>query len=107
MGAHPWFYFVPYDKDVTKAMEALRLREFQAGRYNPVERFVRFPIDPRHAPGAKHPSIMAARQDAGANGTRSILDIERIGAKPGFGTASPLDDDELMEMFSTLKPTRA
>ena len=35
MGAHPWFYVVPYQSDIRKAMLELREREFRAGRYNP------------------------------------------------------------------------
>jgi hypothetical protein len=61
MGAHPWFYFIPYEEDITKGLETLREREFKAGRYNPSEPFPRFPVDPRHVPGSKHSSIEAAR----------------------------------------------
>jgi hypothetical protein len=39
MGGHPWWYLVPYEKDVAKSLEALRQREFKAGRYNPAEDF--------------------------------------------------------------------
>ena len=34
MGGEPWFYFVAYQKDINSALQALRRREFQAGRYN-------------------------------------------------------------------------
>ena len=39
MGGHPWFYCVPYEKDLAKCLEKLRWREFAAGRYNPAEAF--------------------------------------------------------------------
>jgi hypothetical protein len=107
MGAHPWFYFIPYEQDITKGLETLREREFKAGRYNPSEPFPRFPVDPRHVPGSKHSSLEAARAAADASGTRSILDMTRISAKPDFGTVAPLDEAELMDLFATLKPTRA
>jgi hypothetical protein len=106
MGAHAWFYFVPFESDLTKSLEALRQREFKAGRYAPSESFPRFPADPRRQPGAKHASIEAARAAAGASGTRSILDMTRISAKPDFGAVTPLDADELLELFGTTKPTR-
>ena len=32
MGAHPWYYSVPYVEDVAGAFSALREREFHAGR---------------------------------------------------------------------------
>ena len=106
MGAHAWFYFVPYEKDLTKSLETLREREFKAGRYTPVERFPRFPVDPGHLPGSKHSSIEAARAAAGASGTRSILDMTRISAKPDFGAVTPLDDADLLEYFGTPHPSR-
>lgn len=44
MGGHPWWYLVPYEKDVAKSLGTLRQQEFEAGRYNPAEDFPRFPI---------------------------------------------------------------
>ena len=35
VGAHPYFYFTPYQKDIHAALQALREREFKAGRYDP------------------------------------------------------------------------
>ena len=105
MGAHPWWYLVPYEKDVAKSLEVLQRRELKAGRYNPVEPFPRFPIDVRHEPGGKHPSAEAARAAASASGTRSILDMTRVSAKPDFGAVGPLDETELMDLFCTTKPS--
>jgi hypothetical protein len=105
MGAQAWFYFVPYESDLTKSLDALRRREFQAGRYTPVQGFPRFPADPQHRPGAQHASIEAARAAAGASGTRSILDMTRISARPDFGAVTPLGDDELLDLFGTARPT--
>jgi hypothetical protein len=101
MGAHPWRYLVPYDPDLGKALAELREREFIAGRYNPAEPFPGFPADPLHAPGAKHRTIDMARQAAGASGTRSILDMLRTSAKPGPGAVTPLDENDLTDVFST------
>jgi hypothetical protein len=107
VGAHPWFYFVPYEPDVAKCLEDLQQRELAAGRYNPVEPFPRFPVDLQRAPGGKHPSIEAARAAAGASGTRSILDVTRIGAAPDFAAVAPLAKAELTELFGTARPTAA
>jgi hypothetical protein len=107
MGGEAWWYFVPYEKDIAKSLEALRQREFKAGRYNPAEPFPRFPVDPRHAPGCKHSSIDEARDDADADGTRSILDVSRITARPDYDAVAPLHDDKLVEFFGTTKPTAA
>ncbi|HUE64962.1 MAG TPA: hypothetical protein VMO78_11360 [Rhizomicrobium sp.] len=105
MGGHPWWYLVPFEKDVQTSLDALRQREFKAGRYNPAEPFPNFPVDPNHAPGCKHASIDEAREDSDADGTRSILDVSRLSAKPDYDAVAPLDDDELMEFFGTTKPT--
>ena len=36
MGGHPYWYTVDYQEDISAALNALRKREFVAGRYNPV-----------------------------------------------------------------------
>jgi hypothetical protein len=105
MGGHPWWYLVPYEKDVANSLEALRQREFKAGRYNPAEDFPRFPVDLGHAPGCQHTSIDEAREDSDADGTRSILDVSRVAAKPDFDAVAPVDEDELVEFFGTTRPT--
>jgi len=49
MGAEPCYYFVPYRQDVAAALDALRKRESQAGRYNPAMPFPSrcFPLGPQ------------------------------------------------------------
>ena len=105
MGGHPWWYLVPFESDAANSLEALRQREFKAGRYHPAEDFPKFPVDLNHAPGCKHSSIDEAREDADADGTRSILDVSGIGNEPDFDVVAPLDDDALMEFFGTTKPS--
>jgi hypothetical protein len=106
MGAHPYWYFTPYDPDIDAALQRLRRQEFKAGRYNPVMRYIEFPIDPAApAPGPQHPSIDQARAAADAEGTRSILDIDAVGDAPDFGIAAPLDDEALEDLFETTEPT--
>jgi hypothetical protein len=41
MGGDPYWYAVPYQQDTDKALQELRQREFDAGRYNgaPTELF--------------------------------------------------------------------
>ena len=71
MGGESWFYFVPYQADIDSALQALRRREFQAGRYNPVMPLPDFPVDAGvPGPGAQHDSIEEAITDADADGTR-------------------------------------
>jgi hypothetical protein len=108
MGGHPWFYFVPYESDIDAALQRLRQREFQAGRYNPVIDFPEFPVGPDSpAPGAQHADIEEAFEDADADGTRSILDMMRVADEPDFCAVTPLPETELIELFGTARPTHA
>jgi hypothetical protein len=107
MGGHPWFYFVEYQPDVDGALQELRRREFEAGRYNPAVWFPQFPVDSSApSPGAQHSSIDEAMEDADADGTRSILDMERVSDTPDYGAVSPMPADEILELFGTDKPSR-
>lgn len=107
MGAHEWYYFVAYHSDIQQALDALRKREFQAGRYNPVVQFPEFPISgDSPGPGAKHVSIEAAIDASDADGTRSILDMNRVGTVPDYGVIVPLARDTMLELYGTEKPTK-
>lgn len=107
MGAHPYFYFVDYVPDLNAALQALREREFRAGRYYPVMRFPSVSTDSSSpAPGPSHRSIEAAVDAAAENGTRSILDLVRVSSSPDYRVAVILSDDELIRLFGTLYPTR-
>ena len=107
MGGEPWFYFVPYQADINSALQSLRRREFQAGRYNPATPFLEFPVDAATpGRGAQHASIEEAIDDADADGTRSILDMERVSTTADYGAVTPLSDEALIDLFGTTKPTR-
>ncbi len=56
--------------------------------------------------GARYPSIEAAVDDAGEDGTHSILDITRTGSSRGPGVAVPLSPTVLVEVFGTPTPSR-
>ena len=106
MGGHPWFYFVEHQPDVSGALHDLRQREFRAGRYNPVIDFPDFPVDVSSpSPGAQHATIEDAMEDADADGTRSILDMERISDTPDYGAVTPLSKETLFDLFGTYQPT--
>ena len=93
MGAEAWSYFVPYDEDVQRALDQLKEREFRAGRFNG-----------NHA----HPATIEEAREAGdADGTRSILDMDRIGDEPDFGVVVPLSPEKLRDLFGTDQPTRS
>jgi hypothetical protein len=107
MGAEPYWYFVKYQPNIEKALANLRQREFRAGRYSPVLKELKFPPGPNSlAPGAKHRTIRQACEEAGEQGTRSILDITAIGTEPSCSVAVPLDPDTVVEIFGTDQPDR-
>jgi hypothetical protein len=110
MGAQPWTYFVPYQPDLSAALEALREREFRAGRFfQPTE------VPPgffgrllgRPPTKAKPPaSVREAIKLAGATGTRSILDMEKVGGHFECGVVASLPGEELRRLFGTDQPAR-
>ncbi len=130
MGAHSYWYYAKYETDLNAALQKLRLREFQAGRYNPVIQLPDFPVTENSpAPGAQHSSIEEALLASDADGTRSILDIHCMANEPCplspekleeallsglnpeilgeiFCTSFPLSVGELQSLFATEKPTR-
>ena len=103
-------------RDIEAALQALREREFKAGRYDPAMQMadppsymfqMRFPPNESWpAPGAQHASIEEAIDASAESGTGSILDLLRLGSAPEFFTVCPLSRDELVELFGTTKPTR-
>lgn len=106
MGGHPWFYFVEYEPDIDAALQKLRRREFEAGRYNPAVDFPEFPMTADSpAPGAQHDSIDEAIEDADADGTRSILDMERVAEEADYNAVAPMARATLLELFGTERPT--
>jgi hypothetical protein len=109
MGAEPWLYFVPYHEDTNVALQELKQREFEAGRYNPVMPFLADILPPgpdAPAPGTQHASIAEALEAAAESGTRSVLDMERVGREPGSGVVVPLPAAQVSTLFGTEQPTR-
>lgn len=108
MGASAYWYFVPYQDDIDAALQELRQREFRAGRYHPVVPFPDFPVGPHApAPGARHATIAEAMEDADADGTHSILDLDHVSDEPDFCAVAPLDEDVLEDLYGTTQPTHA
>jgi hypothetical protein len=110
MGAEPYWYFVRYQSDINAALQELRQREFEAGRYNPATPFPAdlFPIGPDSpAPGAQHGSIGEAMEDAAEDGTRSILDLDHVSDAPDFCAVAPLGNAVLQKLYGTSQPTHA
>lgn len=108
MGARPYWYFVPYDSSTQRALDGLRAKEFEAGRYSPVCRFLEFeePAFSATHPGPRHATIADALKDAAEEGTRSILDVSRVGKEAEPGVAAAMSEKQVLSLFDTDKPTR-
>ena len=113
MGADPYWYYVPYEEDKNNALQKLRKREFEAGRYNPV--MFKFDeslnwglIDIEKTYPKIHETIEEIFEDEWAidQGTSSILDLNEISETECFGGAYILKKEELIKYFNTEKPTR-
>jgi hypothetical protein len=108
MGGHFYWYVVDYQNDIAKALNDLREREFSAGRYYPVFKYPDqfLSASPQPAPGAKHRSIADAMRAAAEEGTRSILDLDRIAPSPRSCAVTRLDGGILLDLYGTTEPTR-
>jgi hypothetical protein len=101
-------YFVRHQSDFQCALDELRQREFDEGRYYPAVLMPPTPVDEcsPHGAGRIHETIEEAIEAAGATGTRSILDIEIVSDEGGVGIARRLSQKDLEAYFETTTPTR-
>ena len=121
MGADFYGYYVPYQEDKNKALQELRLREFEAGRYTAA--LIENDIYPEYgpdtspfmddvsdepAPGKVHESIEDALNDemAQEEGTGSILDLREVSDKKEMCVAHIPTKEDMLEYFGTDKPNR-
>jgi hypothetical protein len=87
-----YHYTVPYEPDIHAALDKLRQTVFESNDFNGAE------FEP--------PNPEAAIDLTGADGTRSILDIIRIGDTPDFRSAAPVTPPDLLTHFGTAQPTK-
>jgi hypothetical protein len=99
-------YIVNYEADINSALQSLRQREFQSGRYFPAIGYEFFPLtSDSPIPSLKHDSIEEAIEEADADGTQSILDIKEVSMSRSSGVASPLEPLEILHIFDTETPS--
>ena len=92
MGADLYFYYIPYQKNVSIALNKLREQVFQSGQFRGSE------LSPKN--------MKKAFENMEAEGTGSILDIHTISKTPDYCTASPMSQTNLYKYFGTDKPSR-
>jgi len=126
MGASDWNYFVPYETDISKALQNLREVTFQQGKYYQRDPYWKeMTFEDFLPPGMDEEetaeyleefqilqalpepiSIEALIKWNGEEGTHSIIDIREVTPISGFGAVAPLSSEELKMFFGTDKPTR-
>lgn len=133
MGASGWSYFVPYQPDISQALQDLREKVFEEGDYfsvgdlfDMVQEDLKSELEfykqdnpeiydemlknvqPLLEIDATQPpktieEVLLRNQP---DGTHSILDVDRITMQPDFMSVSPLPKKIILELFGTDKPTR-
>jgi hypothetical protein len=93
MGAEPYRYSVAFEEDIQAALEKLRAEVFASGEFRGAELS---PTTPEEA-----------LEMADADGTASILDIERVSDQPEFCCAAPFSPHELRQYFGSEQPSPA
>lgn len=102
MGASVWQYWVPYEKDITSALERLRDRVFADGDY--YKGHGEWKLDD---PSSIEDVFHQLDEMGSTDGTHSILDVGSVADEPDYGVVAPLSEAELVELFGTAKPSRA
>lgn len=120
MGASDWNYIVPYQANIGQALQALRQLVFEQGAYYKraefLARILEFQPDDlqdrlqdeinRQQTLPPPTSIAGLLERNGEEGTHSIIDIEAVSMERGFRIASPLAEQELIDLFGTQPPSR-
>ncbi len=91
VGGHPYQYVVDYDPDIQGALDRLRADVFARREFHGADRN---PATPQ-----------AAVKLTGETGTRSILDITKVKARPDYCCVAPLTREEAIRYFGTGTPT--
>lgn len=64
-----------------------------------------FGVVPSTPPAGRPRSISELLELMGECGTHTVLDIERVGARPGFAVAAPMTSNMVRRVFGTDQPT--
>lgn len=93
MGASGWSYFVGYKSDPNEALQELRLEEFKNKRFYVYD----------EVSGNSPDELLRNSEE---NGTHSIIDISSISETDDLFKNGTINNEELIKIFGTDKPTR-
>ena len=80
------------------------IQESMIGMYKPIYERLKLLLEPKTVDDELR--LLLVRADAEQSGTHSIIDIEDMGEVGDFRRAGLLSDEQLVEIFDTVKPTR-
>jgi hypothetical protein len=111
MGASGWEYVVPYQQDLSAALDALRWQVFAAGDYVTPGSYGEVFDLPEPSGVQDLTEDEQYWEFMGTSGTHSIIDIQSVVPADfdgdDFGTIRPLSDAECAALFGTARPSRA
>lgn len=106
-----WSYFVPYEEDISSALQKLRQEVFTRGDYiteeSPISAGSRLIIPPQSKFRQKPISIEELLEQQKEFGTHSIIDITCISQKPKRHAISPFPQSLLVDYFGSQTPSPA
>jgi hypothetical protein len=109
MGGEPWKIHSPWQVDMAMVLAETRERVFRDKLYDPVPGRAFETLDALDSFFTAEPSLDEIDHwtGEGADGTRSILDIRAVATEIAPGVTAPLDDEELVALFGSSRPTAA
>jgi hypothetical protein len=110
MGSKAWRALTPFDPDVRKALSRIQDEVFARGEFG-FHHWLRSAYLRRGEPPPEMPaepvaqSIDHARELSEGCGTCSVLDVQDIGQKPGFGVAGQFPAKTVLARLGTDHPS--
>src|SRR5688572_9643854 len=115
MGSEPWMNVTRWEPDAGAALARAQGEVLASGEYG-FHHYMRRTIELLGAAGENIPmppepprarTIEEAREQGGESGTYSCMDVYKLGAAPGFCEAGPFEDEVLLRVLGTSRPTFA
>jgi hypothetical protein len=98
MGSRPWDYVTKWEPDLNAVVERAQRETLASGSFG--GEWGKRELPP-------NPTIADVRAAYEYDGSGSVIDVLRLESEPGAEVAGPFSDEVLLDVFGTVKPTRA